>query len=401
MAERTYLHVGTPKSGTTYLQEVLWRAVDPLRENNVLLPHRFNTHYLAAKGVTGRQGVLRETSAAPASAWPRLARQVNEWPGDAVISHELFAPATAEQATQAKSMLTDTEVHVLITARALHKQIPASWQEQLRSGLATPYADFLDRVRDGTAKGRWFWLVQDLADIAERWATDIRPEHVHIVTVPRHDADGDLLWRRFAHALGIDADRYDSEVPRRDVFLGPVESELLRRIHAARDPRFTDASRHRWTRRLLASRILGRGPDSSGTYPRDAIRLPDHVYDWLVERQTTMLAAVRDAGYQVMGDLADLEVDRERTNGEHVATASESEIEDASDWTIARLQEHLVYHCRPKAQAPSVGPGDGVAGILELLEHIRAADTGATPRPQTSATRFGGWDRRVIRRLTR
>ena len=55
------------------------------------------------------------------------------------------------------------------------------------------------------------------------------------------------------------------------------------------------------------------------------------------------------------------------------------EIADATAWTIARLQEELVQR-QPAHAPPPVGPDDGVPGILELLEHIRAADTGETPR---------------------
>ena len=60
MAERIFLHVGTPKSGTTYLQAVLWQNADALKSEGLLLPGRFKTHYAAAKGVTSRTGMKRE-----------------------------------------------------------------------------------------------------------------------------------------------------------------------------------------------------------------------------------------------------------------------------------------------------------------------------------------------------
>ena len=57
--------------------------------------------------------------------------------------------------------------------------------------------------------------------------------------------------------LGVDPSSYDSEVPRKNVSLGPVETELLRVVHALHDDRFTDSARHQWTRKLLASELLG------------------------------------------------------------------------------------------------------------------------------------------------
>ncbi len=49
MAERIFLHVATPKSGTSYLQALLWQNVDLLRRRNLLLPETSETHYGAAK----------------------------------------------------------------------------------------------------------------------------------------------------------------------------------------------------------------------------------------------------------------------------------------------------------------------------------------------------------------
>ena len=57
-----------------------------------------------------------------------------------------------------------------------------------------------------------------------------------------------------------------------------------------------------------------------------------------------------------------------------IGSVTEDEIEDLCGWTIGRLQEELV-HRLPAVQPPAVAPSDGIDGILELLEHIRAADT--------------------------
>src|SRR5262245_36560765 len=135
MAKRVFLHVGTPKSGTTYLQAVLWQNADALKRDGLLLPARFSLHYAAAKGVTTRTALKRELDVDVERAWGRLARLSKRWEHDALISHELLAPATHDQARAAKRRLgKDTEVHLIVTVRALHRQLPASWQEQVKSG---------------------------------------------------------------------------------------------------------------------------------------------------------------------------------------------------------------------------------------------------------------------------
>ena len=49
MSRRVLLHVGCPKTGTSYLQDVLFRNQEVLREHDILYPaHRFDAHFLAA-----------------------------------------------------------------------------------------------------------------------------------------------------------------------------------------------------------------------------------------------------------------------------------------------------------------------------------------------------------------
>jgi hypothetical protein len=407
MARRTFLHVGTPKSGTTYLQYVLWKSARPvMRSHGVLLPGQRPTHFAAAKGVTGHVDQQRKADIDPAAAWPSLVEEINAWDGDALVCHELFAAASARRAARAKAALRGSQVHIVLTARSLGRQIPAAWQQQVKGGVTTPYEEYVERIRHGDAvldrfrrkpgKAGWFWRVQDLADIAARWGADVAPDNVHVVTVPRDASDPTLLWRRYSSVLGLDTARIDSTAPPRNVSLGRVETELLRQVHAEADPRFRGPGRHRWTRGLLGSNILAQRPGAP-------IGLPADVQHWVDERTQAMVEQVRAAGYDVVGDLDDLAAPAppapssaggpENTRG--VATAAE--VDEACDWTIARLHEHLAEKQaekraeggRPEDRAgavsaapPAVGPGDGVPGILELLEHIRAAVSGENPRPR-------------------
>jgi hypothetical protein len=372
MAKRVFLHVGTPKSGTTYLQTILWENLDRLKDNGFLLPARFKAHYAAAKGVTDRTTLKFDVGFKIGTAWPRLTKQINRWDGDAAISHELLAPATAEQANAAKALLDGAETHLVITARALNKQLSASWQEQVKGGMYHPFSEFLTIIEStATAKGEWFWDVQDVPAIASRWSDGIPPERVHIVTVPAEQSDPGQLWQRYCTALGLQADDYDADIPAMNASLGPVEAEMLRRIHARRDPRFTDAQRQRWTRRLLATEILGerRGAGMSGPASDP----------WLQERAQAMVEEIDQRGYDVIGSLDDLAWRPPSPESRSIESVTEAELDALTRWTIGRLQEQLVER-QPSAPPPPVGPDDGIEGILELLEHIRAADTDVEPR---------------------
>lgn len=400
MAERVFLHVGTPKSATTYLQYVLWKSARRRmkRRGGVLLPGARTTHFLAAKGVTRRVDQQQKSDMEPDEAWPRLVEQINRWDRDALVCHELFAPATRRQAEQAKAMLQGAEIHVVLTARSLARQVPAAWQQQVKGGATIRYPRFVELLREGDpvrarirrveGRARWFWLTQDLEDIAARWGVDIPPERVHIVTLPTDSSDPKLLWRRYSSVFGVDRLRIDSSAPMRNVSLGRAETELLRQINVARDQRFRGPGRQRWTRGLLASNILS---DRKGS----PIGLPEEAQEWVRTRTDEMLQRVRAAGYDVVGDLDDLRAPAPPAPWED-DVATTDEVAEAGAWTVERLTEHLEKLRQqaddPEALAPppEVGPDDGVRGILELLEHVRAASTGQRPRPRpTDAPRRG------------
>lgn len=56
MASRVFLHVGVPKSGTTYLQTTMWHNRAPLRAQGLLYPGaKRMDHYHASQDVRGQR----------------------------------------------------------------------------------------------------------------------------------------------------------------------------------------------------------------------------------------------------------------------------------------------------------------------------------------------------------
>lgn len=364
MSKRVFLHVATPKSGTSYLQALLWHNVDALRHHNLLLPATFDTHYVAAKAVTGRTR-MRETGVDPATAWSTLASASHEWHGDVLISHELLAGATVDQARRALGQLQPAELHLIITARALHRQIPAAWQQGVRGGLRLTLETFANQVRNRTRRGLWFWAVQDVPAIAERWSQGVvTPNRVHIVTVPGEATEPTNLWRRYASVLGLDPEMYDVNVPRTNVSLGRTETEMLRRLHRVCDDRFPDAKSSPWTRGLLVDEVLS---ERRG----DPIWLPDETESWLSPRIDTMATAIAGRGYAVVGDLADLSWQSAPPGVETGSTVTNDQMAEVVAWTVQQLTGHL-RRLAPDPPILATSPG-GVTKILDLLDRIRTA----------------------------
>src|SRR3954447_20850490 len=71
MAKALYVHIGAPKSGSTYLQGRLHASAGELADVGLLLPGVHADPFRLKMGATGREGSLRRPDAG-AQAWDRV-----------------------------------------------------------------------------------------------------------------------------------------------------------------------------------------------------------------------------------------------------------------------------------------------------------------------------------------
>jgi hypothetical protein len=166
MTERVYLHVGAPKSGTTYLQRVLDANRDALASAGVLLVGKTHLDRIHAAMAVREDDRLAELPEAARTAWTRLVREIRDWKGPAaVLSYELFAVASAEQAARALADLAAYDVHVVVTARDLGRSVVSAWQERLKFGLTVPLEEW--QPKPESAEGsEWGWRTLDPSGVA-------------------------------------------------------------------------------------------------------------------------------------------------------------------------------------------------------------------------------------------
>ncbi|GAA1924267.1 DUF6752 domain-containing protein [Nocardioides hwasunensis] len=300
MTQVVYLHVGGPKSGTTFIQQVLDHNEEALARAGVLVVGPRIELIHAAMAVRGDRR-LADLPAASADAWDRVTEQVREWQGhSAILSYELFANASAEHVRTALARLDGIEVHVVVSARDLGKAIASSWQEQLKFGLTKPLEAW-SPPQESAEDSEWGWRTMQPANVAARWGADLPAKRVHVVTVPTQGAGADELWHRFASATGLAAVAdLDLAVDRANESLGVVEAELLRRVNGALDGRVKGGrQKSLWMRDLLAHTILA-------PIGREPIGLtPAHAAEAATEAEAAVRAIIA-AGYTVHGDLDDL-----------------------------------------------------------------------------------------------
>jgi hypothetical protein len=304
-ARKVLLHVGAPKTGTSFVQDLLFQNRKALRELGVLYPaDRFDAHFLAALDLMELPWGGLEKQAV--GAWDRLAERVRAWKGTVIVSHEILATASKQHVHRAmESFGTGAEVHVLVSARDLVRQIPAEWQENVKHRRTVGYREFLDRIMDPastTEVASWFWGVQDVPEILTRWAGDLPPEQVHVVTVPRPGAPRELLWQRFASVFGLDPDGFDtSTVERANPSLGVVESAFVRRLNERVNNGVLENENYReLVRELLAHQTLSRRAEAV------RLRLPPDVRAWATELSEQWMADLSSRGYDLVGSWEDL-----------------------------------------------------------------------------------------------
>lgn len=300
-----YLHIGEPKTGTTFLQDGLWNNRTRLATQGVQLPG-YNTydHFRASRD-------LREAKRQPSDPadpwtgdWDVLAAEALHIPGRAVISNELLAASSPQQADRAVRSLLPAEVHVVATVRDFAALLPAEWQEAVKCRGTTAWEPWLDEVvaTERVAHRRrhsWFWRVHDTMAILDMWSQHIPPDRVHVVTVPRQNS-ADLLWTRFASVTGIDPEGCSLTGTRPNSSLGFAETEFLRRLNQMLPAELPDWFYTREIKQLLAHRVLRDRP------PRSRPVLPPSKLAWAAEQAENLIAGLREAKYHVVGDLTDL-----------------------------------------------------------------------------------------------
>ena len=335
MARTVFLHIGLPKTGTTHLQGILWANKGELLGQGILLPGRSSRQHLWASGAVREDPRLRRRMPEAMQAWEQLAAEVNAWRGTALVSHEFFAAATAEQAVRALALLDDdeapgtTEVHVVLTARETLSLVTARWQEFVKNGASVPVDDY--PVHDEPRSGEeWDWGTLDLAAVLERWSAAVPRDRIHVLTLPGPTDPEDALWRRFAGVVGIDPDACRVGERARNESLGLVEVELLRRVNADLEDFGSARDRGVWIRGYLAEGKLVH-PEGERFWPADK-RVAE-----LTERGTRIAEEVVAGGYHIVGDPAALRPPAQVPHRRHPDDVGEGELLAAATRLIAAM----------------------------------------------------------------
>jgi hypothetical protein len=306
VSTRVYVHVGLPKTGTTFLQSAMWEGRDALAEAGCLIPgERKPSAWWAASDLLGRRPRGTYGRRIP-GAWDAVSAQIRDWEGDrAIFSEELLSIATRRQIRKLVEDLGDAEVHAVVTVRDLERVLPSLWQQEIRKGRTWTWADFLASVRDpqqgSVTAAAAFWMRFDLDKILAAWAAELAPDRIHVVVLPAHGAPSSTLIDRFAGAVGVDASLLAAAAPtgRSNPALGADEIEVLRRLNQRLDGQLSE----RQYVRVVANGVI---PALEARTGSTRVQIPPEHRDWLDATSATLVESLRSSAYDVIGDLDDL-----------------------------------------------------------------------------------------------
>lgn len=320
--KKVFFHVGAPKTGTTYLQQVLFQNRDALAANGALYPYEdFGQSFRSMQDFRGA-GWGNKGPGHWAGEWDAVATRTRDWSGSTVIiSNELLGGSEPDRIAAGVESVKPADVHVIFTARDFARQLVSDWQEQVKHKHTVTLEQFVDDLiekgLDAPAPfGELFWGMHDAAYVLRRWASVVPVENIHVVTVPQAGAPRDTLWLRFCEVTGLDPNAYETKTKRSNASMGTAETELVRRMNfECQDVRGEDYDR--LVRIVLAERILGGQPPK--------LTLPTGRMEWVSQRSRELVDELRAAGYPVVGDLEELMPDE----AAHATYVSPTDLTDA------------------------------------------------------------------------
>jgi hypothetical protein len=372
---RIYVHIGEPKTGTSFLQCTLWSNRARLAAQGVMLPgfsHR--DHNRASRDLREAPREASDPTDPWTGDWAVLTGQALRAPTAAVISDEILAACNPPQADRAVRSLLAADPHVILTVRDFGSVLPAEWQERIKCRESMPWEEWLDSVADTTPAAdrrarSWFWAAHDTLAILDMWSQHIPPDHVHVITVPPRGAT-DLLWIRFASVLGVDPGHFDLTGTRANPSLGPAEAEFLRQVNEALPAEVPNWFYTQDIKRILALDLLR-------SRPRQALlTLPPSRAAWAQEHSEILIAGLRDAKYHIVGDLDEL-VPRPASRA-YTGPADQpaEQLLDAAVHATAALLQHMYLEKSGGIGRPPVGgppaaaprrPGLSPGALRQLL----------------------------------
>lgn len=356
MARRVYIHVGLPKTGTTYLQQTLWESRQRLADDGVLVPGKSHqAQRRAFWDLLGRRLRGVEQAQVP-GAWQELVDTVRDWTGrEVLLTEEFLVNARPAHARKVVRAFEPAEVHVVVTVRDLARVIGSMWQQELSKGHTWSWSQFVAAVRDpdqGPATaGVAFWLRQDLQKVLRTWESAVPAERIHVVVVPPAGSPSTRILELFADATELDAGTLTPATKLGNPSVGVAETEVLRRLNEGVAGKLNERQYLHMVNQAVKPVLRTRTTSTR-------VRLPESQRGWVTERATEMIELLKNGQYHVVGELDDLLPADDGAQGSDPDQVDDRDLAEAAVAALTATVEHYAaYWWRTKKRDRDSGAG--------------------------------------------
>ncbi|WP_433466129.1 hypothetical protein [Spirillospora sp. CA-128828] len=325
MASKIVLHIGLQKSGTTFLQHMLQEGGEALAEAGVRYPvppdwdqgkRGVANHEWASYGLLATEypWVSEGRASEEKSSWKTILGKVKSSPGTVLLSAEALSVIRTPAIHRLLDALGVDDVEIVVTARGLGQLLPSLWQQHIRNGRTVSFETYLAGLAAQREKG-WddiendsashIWRAFTLSRLVRRWS-EAGAARVSVVTTPGKPPQ--LLWRRFAEAIGLPGLDEFAVVPERQAHTGLTAPEtlVLSSMNAAVQETSWSRQNADRVRRVVIDRLQAREQRGGKVVIPPAWRAS------IAEWSDHDLAALQRTSARVVGDLDDLRYDPSR-----------------------------------------------------------------------------------------
>lgn len=299
------LHVGLPKSGTTYMQRSAAASREALLAHGVRYPGSATSHRLPILALMGTPLGWGGAEMQPEMRrWNRVLAEVEaDTERRIYLSNEAATLCDDEQAERFSRAL-GPRMHVLITLRGFTSLLASNWQQRIKTGSKISLDRWLKAVlaEHRTGIGANDYARVDLAGVVTRWVKLAGPENVTVIIADKRRRT--LLTDVLSDLLDLPRDVLDAKEAsgfsaNRSLSMPEVEmlramNAVVRRRHRTDWAQYSELVRQGATARMLSMR--------TPTADETPVLLPEWAVRVAEPLAREHAAAVLASGCRIVGD---------------------------------------------------------------------------------------------------
>lgn len=202
-----YLHIGTHKTGTSALQDFLFKNSSTLKSHGIHYPTWFRTsaHHFFTLGING----LNTENLPQEKSLQKKISQLNalclEGDGKVIISSEGFALFTKEQIDYLKKSIHGLEVKIIVYLRRQDEYLESSYNQIAKTRKASTFSDHLTNLENTHRL--------DYTHLLSSWSDAFGESNLILRIYDKTQFNKNNIYSDFFAALDEDITALFSEIP--------------------------------------------------------------------------------------------------------------------------------------------------------------------------------------------